>query len=231
MKYDRNLEICGVMLNIILADDHKIVRKGLKALLSTEPDFRIVGEAENGQQALELVEKLQPDVLVLDLMMPIMSGLEVTRSLCQKPCRTSVVILSMHNNEAYVIEALRLGAKAYILKESPPEELINGIREVAAGNRFLGAPLSHKSIDDYTLSINLDPAKGPASLTKREEEIAQMVSLGLSNHEISGKLGISTRTVETHRNNLIHKLKLYSQIEMGSLAIQQGTIPSVDPPG
>jgi two-component system response regulator NreC len=216
------------MLNIILADDHKIVRKGLKALLSTEPDFRIVGEAENGLEALELVEKLKPDVLVLDLMMPVLSGLEVTRSLCQKPCRTRIVILSMHSSEAYVIEALRLGAQAYVLKESPPEELIKGIREAAAGKRFLSAPLSGKAIDDFTYMIEMSPTNTAESLTRREEEILQMASRGLSNQEIANKLGISPRTVETHRNNLMHKLNLHSQIQMTNIAIQRGLITAAD---
>lgn len=143
----------GAMINIILADDHSAVRKGLKALLGTEPDFKIVGEAENGREALELVEKLQPDILLLDLMMPVLGGLEVTRLLCQKPCHTRVVILSMHNSEGYVIEALRLGAFAYILKDSSAEELIKGIRQVGGGKRFLCAQLSCKSLDDYNFTV------------------------------------------------------------------------------
>jgi two-component system response regulator NreC len=215
------------MLNIILADDHKVVRKGLRALLITEPDFKIVGEAENGLEALELVEKLKPDVLVLDLMMPVLSGLEVIRCLCQKPCHTRIVILSMHSSEAYVIEALRLGADAYILKDSSPDELIKGIRQVAAGNKFLGAPLSCKSIEDYTC-IEMSPSILSESLTKREEEILQMASRGLSNQEIADKLGISSRTVETHRNNLMHKLNLHSQIQMTNMAIQRGLISTID---
>lgn len=139
------------MLNIVLADDHKLVRKGLAALLATEPDFLMVGEAENGLQALQLVDKLQPDIIVLDLMMPVMSGLDVTRSLCQQTCRTGIVILSMHSDDAYIFEALRSGAQAYILKDAPPEELIKGIREVSAGRRYLCSSLKCKSIEDYVL--------------------------------------------------------------------------------
>jgi len=191
------------MLNIILADDHKIVRKGLKALLSAEPDFKIVGEAENGQEALDLVEKIKPDILVLDLLMPLLNGLEVTRAICRKPGITSIVILSMHNSEAYIIEALRLGAKAYILKESPPEELIAGIRQAAAGHLYLGAPLNQKSLFEYSELYSPGPVE---RLTRREEEIRLMAQQGLSNREIAEKLGISVRTVETHRNNLTHKV-------------------------
>ena len=214
------------MLNIILADDHKVVRKGLKALLSTEPDFRIVAEAENGQEALELVEKFKPEILILDLMMPVLSGLEVTRSLGRKPCSTRIIILSMHSSEAYVIEALRLGAYGYILKESSPEELFKGIRQVADGQRFLGAPISLKSIDEDYLMIETSPSK--ENLTRREEEILQMASRGLTNQEIADKLGISSRTVETHRNNLMHKLNLHSQIELTNMAIQLGLLSISD---
>jgi two-component system, NarL family, response regulator NreC len=212
------------MLDIVLADDHKVVRKGLSALLSSESDFRIVGEAEDGLQALALVEKLQPDILVLDLVMPGLSGLEVTRSICCKPSHTRIVILSMHSNEAYVVEALRLGAQAYILKEAPPEELIKGIRQVAAGHRFLGAPLSCQRIDDYMLTFNLSPDSFNGNLTEREEEILKIASQGLTNQEIAARLGISIRTVETHRNNMMHKLHLHTQVEMTNAAIQRGFI-------
>ncbi len=156
------------MLKIVLADDHRLVRKGLAALLGTEPDFMMVGEAENGLQALQLVERLQPDILVLDLMMPVMSGLEVTRSLLQRSCRTGIVILSMHSDESYIFEALRLGAQAYILKEAPPEELIKGIREVAAGRRYLDASLKCKSVEEYVLLTKISASGMPGSLTDRE---------------------------------------------------------------
>jgi DNA-binding NarL/FixJ family response regulator len=214
------------MFNIILADDHKLVRKGLKALLCTEPDFRVVAEAENGQEALELVDKLKPEILILDLMMPVLSGLEVTRALCRKPCSTRIIILSMHSNEAYVIEALRLGAYGYILKESSPEELFKGIRQVGGGRRFLGAPLTLKTVDEFAPVLEMSLSN--ESLTKREEEILQMASRGLSNQEIADKLGISSRTVETHRNNLMHKLNLHSQIELTNMAIQLGLLSLSD---
>jgi two-component system, NarL family, response regulator NreC len=198
------------MLKIVLADDHKIVRKGLKALLSSEPDFRIVGEAENGLEALEQVEKLKPDVLVLDLLMPGMNGLEVTRTLCRQPCFTKIVILSMHSSEAYVMEALRLGARAYILKESPPEELITGIRQAAAGHLYLCSPLTGKAANAYAFLDDITTAGNCERLTRREEEIWQMAERGISNKDIAEKLGISIRTVETHRNNLSHKQNLRS---------------------
>jgi DNA-binding NarL/FixJ family response regulator len=134
------------MLKIILADDHQVVRKGLKALLSSETDLTIVGEAGDGLETVKLVEQLQPDVLILDLMMAGINGLEVTRQLQKKCPQTGIVILSMHSNEAYVLEALRSGAKAYILKESPPEELVRAIREVASGRFYLCSQLSEENL-------------------------------------------------------------------------------------
>jgi DNA-binding NarL/FixJ family response regulator len=212
------------MLNIILADDHKVVRKGLRVLLSGEPDFQIVGEAENGKDTLTLVENLKVDVVVLDLMMPEINGLEVTRTICGKPNHPAVVILSMHGNEAYVIEALRLGAQAYILKESSPEDLIYGIREAFAGRRFISQVLSSKMMDVNIYNRVNTPADMSSNLTRREEEILSLAACGHSNREISEKLDISQRTVETHRNNLMHKLNLHSQSQLTNLAIQRGLI-------
>lgn len=216
------------MLTIILADDHKVVRKGLRVLLSCEPDFQIIGEAENGKDALNLAESLKPDVIVLDLMMPEINGLEVARLVCQKPQHPAIVILSMHSNEAYVVEALRLGAQAYILKEASPEDLVFGIREAFAGRRYVSQPLSSKTLEKYTLDLNYAKTDAANSLTKREEEILIMAARGLSNREISEKLDISQRTVETHRNNLMHKLNLHSQSQMTNLAIQRGLISPKD---
>ncbi|MCR4394879.1 MAG: response regulator transcription factor, partial [Dehalococcoidales bacterium] len=158
------------MIRIILADDHQVVRKGLKALLSAEPDFQIVGEAGDGLEALKQVEEFHPDIIVLDLMMAGINGLEVTRQIQKKGLETGVVILSMHSNEAYVLEALRSGAKAYILKESSPEELIRAIREVFAGRRYLSAPLSERAIEAYLkkTEVQSDPY---SQLTTREREI------------------------------------------------------------
>jgi DNA-binding NarL/FixJ family response regulator len=197
----------GKMLNIVLADDHKVVRKGLKALLSTEADFSIVGEAENGREALDLVEELKPDILVLDLMMPVINGLEVLRTISNKPCRTRIVILSMHNCEAYVAEAFRMGAYAYILKESPPEELIAGIRKVAEGSKYLSGPLNNHNLAIGDFEFRIEANRSIVKLTPREEEIHLLDKQGLSNVEIAAKLGISPRTVETHRSNLNLKLK------------------------
>lgn len=212
------------MINIILADDHLLVRKGLKAILSAEPEFNIVGEAGEGLEALELVEKFQPEVLVLDLMMAGLNGLEVARQLNGKSFRTNIVILSMHNSEVYVQEALRSGAKAYVLKESSPEELVHAIREVAAGRRYLSAPLTERAIEAYSQlgeNNNDDPFE---QLTAREREILQLTAQGYSNGEIASRLFISPRTVETHRTNLMRKLELHNHSQLIQFAIQRGII-------
>lgn len=138
-----------LMIRIMLADDHQVIRKGLQGLLSAEPDFNIVGEAGDGLETVRLAELLRPDILVLDLTMSGINGLEVIRRLNKKSFRIGIVILSMHSSEAYVLESLRLGAKAYILKESPPEELVRAIREASAGRRYLSSSLSALSVEDY----------------------------------------------------------------------------------
>lgn len=207
-----------------MADDHQVVRKGLKALLSAEQDFQIVGEAGDGLEALKQVEEFHPDILVLDLMMAGINGLEVTRQIQKKGLETGVVILSMHSNEAYVLEALRSGAKAYVLKESSPEELIRAIREVFAGRRYLSAPLSERAIEAYLkkTEVQSDPY---SQLTTREREILLLTVQGFSNNEIAKRLYISPRTVETHRNNLMRKLGLRSQTQLIQFAMQRGIIP------
>lgn len=138
------------VVKIIVADDHQIVRRGIKSLLCAERDFKVIGEASNGFEAVKLVTELQPDILVLDLMMPGMNGLEVARQLSKKSPGTGILIHSMHNNEGYVLEALRCGAKAYVLKDSSPDELVRAIRSVMAGQKYLSSPLSASSVEDYT---------------------------------------------------------------------------------
>ena len=213
------------MINIILADDHQVVRKGLKALLASEPEFSVIGEANDGLEALQLAERLQPDVLVLDLMMAGINGLEVTRQLSKKIPKIAIVILSMHSNEAYVQESLRSGAKAYILKESPPEELIHAVKEVHAGRRYLSNPLTERAINAYTNNAEGKKVDPYDQLTTREREVLQLTAQGLTNTEISARLFISPRTVETHRTNLMRKLELHNHAQLIQFAIQRDIIP------
>lgn len=214
------------MTTIVLADDHHVVRQALRALLETEPDFHVIGEAGDGLETVRLVERLQPDSLVLDLMMGDINGLEVTRQVSKRSPRTRVVILSMYGNEAYVVEALRVGAKAYVLKESTSGELVRAIREAVAGRHYLGPPMSEQAIKTYmqkTESTMLNPYD---MLTTREREVLHLVVQGCSNAEIGRRLYISPRTVEIHRANMMHKLNLSTQAELIRYALQRGILPA-----
>jgi two-component system response regulator NreC len=213
------------MTTIVLADDHHVVRQGLRSLLEAEPDFSVVGEAGDGLEATQLVERLQPDVLVLDLMMPSLNGLEVTRQVSQRSPQTHVIILSMHPNEAYVLEALRAGAAAYVLKESTSAELVRAVREAVAGRRYLSPPLSERAIEAYMQkaeSAALDPFE---TLTAREREVLHLVAEGHTNAEIADRLFISRRTVETHRANMMRKLGLRTQTDLISYVLRRGISP------
>jgi DNA-binding NarL/FixJ family response regulator len=215
-------------VTLLLADDHQIVRQGLQAILRTESDVRLVGEAADGPETIRLVERLRPDVLVLDLMMPGLNGLEVARQLARRAPQTGIVMLSMHANEAYVVEAFRVGAKGYVLKESGAEELIRAVREVAAGRRYLSPPLSEQALGTYAsraAATQVDPYN---TLTLREREVLQFTAEGHSGSEIARRLHISPRTVESHRANLMRKLGAHNQRELVRYAVERG-IPSKEP--
>jgi DNA-binding NarL/FixJ family response regulator len=214
------------MLRIVMADDHPIVRKGLRALLEAEPDCRVVGEADDGPAALDLVEQLKPDILVVDVIMPGLGGLEVTRQVRHRVPTTRVIVLSMHANEPYVLEALRNGAAAYVLKTTSTHTLVEAVREVAAGRRYLSPPLTERAIQVYT-----DQAQHATQaidrydlLTTREREILHLAAEGLSNADIGERLHISPRTAETHRANIMRKLNLSSQSDLLKYALQRGLI-------
>jgi two-component system, NarL family, response regulator NreC len=211
-----------MMIKIILADDHKVVRKGLIALLSTETDFQVVGEVEDGLETIDLVERIKPDILVLDLMMPGLSGLEVTRTLINSGSQTGIVILSMHNFDAYVNEALSLGAKAYVLKDAPPEELMKAIREVAQGRNYLCSALAKTRQIGGQSTTGIGHNQLYDRLTPREKEILRLAVDGMPNKEIAAKLSLSTRTVETHRTNLMQKLNLHNHTQLIGFARKMG---------
>jgi DNA-binding NarL/FixJ family response regulator len=216
-------------LTLVLADDHRIVRQGLRALLAMESDVRLVGEAADGLEAVRLVTRLKPDILVLDLMLPGLSGLEVARRVVEQSPRTRVVVLSMHANEAYVAEALRAGAVAYVLKDSGAEELMRAVREAFAGRRYLSPSISEQAVLAYSPkgSIAPDPL---TTLTDREKEVLQLTAEGHSGNAIARRLFISPRTVESHRTNLMRKLGVRNQKELVRYAAQRG-IPPAAPSG
>jgi RNA polymerase sigma factor (sigma-70 family) len=216
------------MINIIVADDHNIVRNGLKALLNNEVNFKIIGEAANGLEAIETVERLKPDIAILDIMMPGVSGLEVTARLKKTCPKTGVIILSMHSNQAYVYEALRSGAKAYILKDNTADELKNAILEVHAGRCYFGPYLPEPVTNALRKKLEkgiFDPLE---ELSPRERQIMQLEVRGQSNSEIAEKLGISPRTVETHSNSLMRKIGVSNRNHLIQFALQHGIITADD---
>jgi len=210
------------MITVILADDHHVVRQGLRSLIESQPDLQVVGEASEGREALEMIQRLKPMVAVLDLMMPGLNGLEVTRHVWRF---SQVLILSMHANEAYVIEALRKGASGYVLKDATANELIQAIRIVATGQRYLSAPFSERAISAYIQRVKTGSLDPYDTLTTREREILQLVAEGRNSAEIGEKLSISPRTVEAHRASLNRKLDLHSQADLIRLAVKKGILP------
>ena len=212
---------------IVLADDHQVVRQGLRALLDAEHDFRVVGEAGDGLQAIKRVEVLSPRILVLDLMMPGLNGLDVTPQIKKCSPHTQVVILSMYSNEAYVLEALSNGASAYVLKDSTSVDLVNAVREAAAGRRYLSPPLSERAIEIYQQRAKAAVLDRYETLTTREKEVLHLAAEGKTSVVIGERLGISTRTAEAHRSNLMHKLDLHTQADLIRFALRRGLI-SID---
>lgn len=214
------------MMTIVLADDHPIVRQGMRGLLEAEPGFVVVGEAGDGREAVELVERLTPDIAILDLMMPNLNGLEVTRRALKLSPHTRVVILSMYSDEPHVLEALQAGAAAYVLKGTTTETLIFALREAAAGRRYLSPPLSDHAVEVYLAQIGTAARATDRYelLTSREREVLELVARGASYAEIAEKLTISPRTAETHRTNLMRKLDLKTTADITLYAVQRGLI-------
>lgn len=213
------------VLSLVIADDHPIVRQGLRAVLDAEPDFHVVGEAGNGLEAMQAVERLKPDILILDLMMPQLSGLPVVQQIGKQFPATRVIILSMHRDEGYVLQALRHGAGAYVLKDSGAAELIQAVRAVALGQRYLSSPLTEHAIEAYVEKAKETKLDSYEMLTAREREVLQLAAEGGTNAEIAERLFISPRTAETHRAHLMQKLGLHSQTDLIRYAIRRGIIP------
>ena len=213
-------------IKVVIAEDHTIVRKGLCALLQGEPDIEVVGEAENGREAIKIVEKLLPDVVVMDIAMPGLNGLETTRQLTKKFPKLKILILTMHDNEEYIFETLRAGAAGYLIKRSAPNELISAIQSVFRGESFLSPAVSKKVIEGFVQSGG-SAAKEDADygrLTTREREILQLIAEGNALREIASLLHISIKTVESHKAHIMEKLNLRSIAELTQYAIRKGLI-------
>lgn len=211
------------MTTIMLADDHTILRQGLRTLL--EKEFEVIAETGDGLEVVNLAEKLQPEILVLDLMMPGLNGIDASHEINRRSPKTRIVILSMHSDEAYVVEALRNGVSGYVLKGSDTAELVHAIRECAAGRHYLSPPLSERVIQGYVQKFESSSMIDPyETLTPRERQVLHLAAEGLGNPDIATRLSISTRTAETHRANLMNKLNLHSQAELIRYTIRKGIL-------
>lgn len=214
------------MISVVIADDHALVRQGLSALLEAAPQVQVVGEAGDGGEAIALVERLLPDVLLLDFMMPGWYAPEVIRRVLSASRRTRVLVLSMYANEAFVVEALQSGATGYVLKGATGSDLIDAIQRAAGGCRYLSAPLTDLVIDAYIKragGAGVDPYD---ALTARERQVLHLAAEGLTNTEIASLLFISPRTVESHRARVLRKLHLQSQTDVVRYALKRGLIAS-----
>ena len=213
------------MTTIILADDHHLVREALRLLLETQSDFKVVAETSDGLDALQVTEKHKPDVLIADMMMPGLFGLEVARRTKRISPATKVIVLSMHDAESYVVEALQAGAAGYVLKKSSSQELIFAIRQALEGNLYLSPSLNERAIQAYMRRAQDSRADDPYdTLTSREREVFQLAAEGSSNPQIAERLSLSPRTVEMHRGNLMKKLGLKSQTELVKYAVKRGMV-------
>jgi DNA-binding NarL/FixJ family response regulator len=215
-------------VTVLLADDHPIVRQGLRHLLEDEAGVMIVGEASDGLQTIQLTEKFKPNVLILDMMMPDLNGLEVLKQVKERSPGTSSIVLSMQSADIYVVEALRAGALGYVLKETGPSELLGAIQQVFRGQRYLSPRISERLIDVLLENTEKLPADPYQSLTNREREVLQMAGEGLSTSEIAKRLSISPRTAELHRGRMMNKLGLHNQTDLIRYALKRGILPMHD---
>jgi two-component system, NarL family, response regulator NreC len=212
-------------VRILLADDHTVMRAGLRALLERQPNLEVVGEAGDGRQTVELASSHVPDVVVMDIAMPNLNGVEATRRMVSKQPTISVVILSMYSDESYVMRALEAGARAYLLKDSAVTDLIRAIEAVSQGKSFFSPKISRILAEEYIRALR---QKGIADsyelLTPREREILQLLAEGKTNKEVATSLNISVYTAETHRGNILQKLNLHSTAELVLYAVRKGII-------
>lgn len=211
-------------IRIVIADDHPIVRKGLRDLLESREGFSVTGEAADGLEAIRLVEQLKPEVLLLDLMMPGLSGLEALRKIRRRSPSTRVIVFSMYGSEPYVLEALKGGATGFVLKDSAPADILTAIHEVCAGRHYLSPSLSEYAIEVYLAKSTESTSDPYETLTAREREVLYLAAEGRSTQETADRLFISPRTVETHRTHLMRKLGLHSQADLIHYAARRGLI-------
>lgn len=216
-------------INIVLADDHVLVRKGIKAMLESDTEINVIGEAGNGVEALETARLLKPDILVLDIRMPVMTGLEAADKLSGYAPHTKAVILSMHDSEEYVLQALDVGAYGYLLKDTDKDEFVKALKQIKSGNKYFSGAVSNVlanrllSAKPHT-RVTTTASEDPYHLTRREKEILRMVTAGKHNKEIADSINKSVRTIETHRFNIMKKLGVNNAIDMVNKAMKENLV-------
>jgi len=215
----------GATIHVVLADDHAMVRHGLRLLLESEPDIVVIGEAADGLEVAPLVARMAPDVLLLDIAMPGLSGLDVAKEVSRRSPGTRIAMLSMHDSESYVLEALRSGATAFIAKGAPSSELVRAVRSAAAGRRYLRPSIPEATIEQYLRRARGETADVYDLLTRREREVLHLVAEGLSSAAIARRLGISPRTAEAHRASVMRRLGLHGRAELIRYALSRGLVP------
>jgi two-component system, NarL family, response regulator NreC len=212
-------------VRILLADDHTVVRKGLRLLLESVPEFQVIADAADGRDAVSLAEQHRPAVVVMDVAMPILNGIEAARQITAKLPSTAIVFLSMHGDESYVLRALKAGARAYLLKDSAEYDLIQAVKAVSEGKAFFSPAISKMLVEDYMRQMQERGVEDSFELlTTREREVLQLLAEGKNNKDVAALLNLSLYTVETHRSNIFQKLNLHSQAELILYAIRKGVI-------
>jgi DNA-binding NarL/FixJ family response regulator len=215
-----------VSITVFLADDHAVVRDGLRVLLEAQSDITVIGDAADGREAVSRVARLRPDVVVIDVAMPELNGIEAAREIGEVCPSTQIIILSMHSTTEHIFRALQAGACGYLLKESAGIEVVNAVRAVHAGHRYLSQKISDKLVDDYVRQRQAAEAKSPLGrLSPREREVLQLVVEGKTSAEIADVLSLSVKTVETYRSRLMHKLGISDLPALVKFAIQHGLTP------
>jgi DNA-binding NarL/FixJ family response regulator len=209
-------------VRIVIADDHKLMREGLSSLLNQQPDIQVVGQATNGREAVQLTERETPDVVVMDVSMPDLNGIDATRQIISRLPRTKVIALSMHSDRQFVAEMFRVGARGYLLKDSAFEDLTRAISKVMDDEIYIAPGITGFKIEEYSYEEEMGDLLVKPRLSEREREVLQMMAEGKGTKEIAAELHLSAKTVETHRQHLMDKLDMYSVAELTKFAIREG---------